>query len=163
ATRRRPSVPRSSPPTNRPSARAGPPTSTPCAPPGAPPEPAGGHRWPGRSPARSRRDDWPRPPRRPGPPRAGGARRPADAPPRRHRPRPGPPPAPSPAPAPAADGRPVDCPTEGPLAALAAVLDGLPLVDLSRWAVGGTHRRTWNPPADLPDDVREWLSEEILT
>src|SRR5690606_23412438 len=85
ATRRRPSVPRSSPPTNRPSARAGPPTSTPCAPPGAPPEPAGGHRWPGRSPARSRRDDWPRPPRRPGPPRAGGARRPADGPRRRRR------------------------------------------------------------------------------
>src|SRR5690606_20726868 len=53
--------------------------------PGAPPEPAGGHRWPGRSPARSRRDDWPRPPRRPGPPRAGGARRPADGPRRRRR------------------------------------------------------------------------------
>nr|MBO2504166.1 hypothetical protein [Thermoanaerobacterales bacterium] len=78
-------------------------------------------------------------------------------------PTPSPQPGPSPEPPPATDGHQVDCPNEGPLAELAAVLDELPLVDLSRWAVGGTHRRTWNPPADLPDDVREWLSEEILT
>src|SRR5690606_32989331 len=60
-------------------------------------------------------------------------------------PTPSPQPGPSPEPPPATDGHQVDCPNEGPLAELAAVLDELPLVDLSRWAVGGTHRRTWNP------------------
>ncbi|HLT70853.1 MAG TPA: hypothetical protein VKZ72_11835 [Acidimicrobiales bacterium] len=57
----------------------------------------------------------------------------------------------------------VECPNpDGILADLAALLDNLPFVDTSDWKAGGTHTRTWSPPDDLPEDVRDWLRTEIV-